>query len=537
MGEGIGFNLPIYRYRGKTWPQVIGLVTGSSGFPVSRHVHLQLNGGIYWLSYAIKICLLLLYVFFQLYVEKGYLRFAHTQGITRMQLQHPVNDCNPLTDNSSGCETAFKDVEDLPYCTQAKNKDLDIHREKCEYFDEFDIKFDSGYQQKSLLIPTRRTIYSQNIGEDCKTGGSNKPCPRKDKFKKEETVFVADIEDFTLLIDHSMFNDELHLKEKAWNMIGFYNPCGRGKELEHPSFTRKVVEQTGAEKFFSHAEKKKLEEEQHEEEKCAFMPIHRPKGNDKEAQAKREKGFAMWKEDWRNTLLPFGPFGGNATEIAYEDKAPFFKIPNGDVIKLKDILKLLGPDAELDNKHKNNRHEGMVIVIDIQYSNWKEYTWPNKVENAYFYSFSIAPASEYKIMQDQSRQVTTDRDTNIRRLYDYHGVFILIQQHGDIGTLSWAKVFLLVLGALIIESLYRSIFTLCVLNVPALTVDPAHGVDMQMVDEEAERLDDLVSKEFRLGSSNAEDVKKKRMTGIDNDEDAAGEGASRRAYQRLEVGS
>merc|ERR1711924_28365 len=65
---------------------------------------------------------------------------------------------------------------------------------------------------------------------------------------------------------------------------------------------------------------------------------------------------------------------------------------------------------------KKNRYDGMVIVIDIHYSNWKEYTWPNRFPSAYFYSFSLAPASEFKLMQDQTRQVVQDRDGEHKRI-------------------------------------------------------------------------------------------------------------------------
>jgi len=358
-----------------------------------------------------------------------------------------------------------------------------------------------------MMIPTRRTTYSQNI--DCSEKGSLKPCPSVDKFKKEHDVYFADVEDFTLLIDHSMVNDELNLADRAWDMIGFLNPCGTGKELAESSMAEKAAEK--ATSFLKSKPSKEAEAEMKAEEdlKCVFNPIHRPKksleGFTAEEILQREKGYAMWKDEWQSTILPFWPFQGDVKEEAYSDEAPFRKIKNGDVIKISDILKLVGPEAALDNPDKKNRFDGMVILIDIHYSNWKECTWPNKVTPAYFYSFSVAPASEYKLMQDGSRQVVTHHHESKRVLYDYHGVFFMIRQHGDIGVLSWSQLTVLLLGALIIESLYRSIFTAAVLNFPSLV--HTDGVSKEDMVAEEIRLEELICKDYKIGDVGAEGEK------------------------------
>jgi len=379
------------------------------------------------------------------------------------------------------------------------------------YFDEFDVKFDSGYQQRSLFIPTRRTTYEQSI--DC-SNHPDSPCPTVDNLTKGETIYMADIEDFTLLIDHSMVSAEVGIKDKSWDMIGFVNPCGRGKEVEEKGLARKVAEASQVADYVElgeHHEAKKEEEE--EEEDCSFMPVHRLDAHmTKKEKNQRDRGFAMWKDEWTKTLLPFWPFEGNASVEAHKNKAHFTKIENGDIVKVEELLRLLGPDAALDNKKKKNRFDGMVIIIDIHYSNWKENTWPNRVEPAYFYSFSLAPASEYKIMQDTTRQVITDRALKKRRLYDYHGIFILIQQHGDMGKFSWEKAVLLAVGALLIESVYRSIFTLLILNCNCMV---HRSVSEEELEKEEEELQDLIVTEYKLGDK--EPLKQGQKEGIPYD--------------------
>lgn len=432
---------------------------GFSGFTVNRQVHLNFGRKINFWSYTFKMAIVCGYFGYQLYINKGYLKFGHTDGISRLQLQHPVsNHCNPI--DPDGCASNFTDAEDLLYCKQSKRESGTIHQEHCEYLDEYDLKL-PGYQQNQLLLPTRRTKFVQNV--DCK--GKKGPCPRKDHFAEAETTYVADIEDFTLLIDHSMVNDELNIEMRAWDMIGFHNPCGVGKVL-----SSSIVNEAAG-KFRSMLTGRDAPIV-HNATHCHFMPIHRPKKEKESAYtAARERGYAMWMSGWHHTLLPH-VYEADPKVLAYKDPSPFFKIKNGDVIRIGDLLDMLGPAAAMDTYRdgatgtKNNRYEGFVVVIEVLYSNWRIFTWPNWVDPAYFYSVSLAPASEYKLMMDSSRQaVNAKENTEAKRVvYDYHGIFIVLKQRGDMGCLSLWRIFLLFLGALFIETVYRSIFLLFILN-------------------------------------------------------------------------
>jgi hypothetical protein len=312
-------------------------------------------------------------------------------------------------------------------------------------------------------------------------------------------------------------------------MIGFYNPCGRGKDVESWS-TEKVEEAFSAlkktEQWMSKHDEDEYKKDEEDKEKCKLRPIHRPKhwlsktkekleekykdDPEKLANAKkaahqesdvREKGYVMWQEDSVNPVKGIVDYINPNESKENEDIAPFFKIKNGDIIKIKELLELVGPEAGLDYPKRNNRYDGMVIVIDIHYSNWKEYTWPNRFPSAYFYSFSLAPADEFKLMQDQTRQVVQERHgEHMRVLNDYHGIFIYIRQHGDVSVWSWWRILLLLLGGLVLNSLYISLFTCCILNSPQWLLcskDPEEDVQ----DEELE-LQDLIAKDFEIGTEN-----------------------------------
>merc|ERR1719506_3476907 len=166
-------------------------------------------------------------------------------------------------------------------------------------------------------------------------------------------------------------------------MLGFWNPCGSGKELHQATMIGSALSHHG------------------HEHRCAsdnFMPIHRPKNVREEDNevGKRNQGFAMWLRPWYETLFPF--LGADAADLVYNKPAPVKKISQGDVIKVGDLLKLA--QVDLDDAKDMNRYEGMVLTIDIHYTNWKEWTWPNAITPAYFYSVSVAPASEFKMMQE-----------------------------------------------------------------------------------------------------------------------------------------
>jgi len=446
-----------------------------------------------------KWLFMLLFIIHSFYAEKGYLKFAHTHGISRMQLQHPVKGCNPLTQKEGGCETDFAKLKDLPYCTQSGppqpylKSSKNIKQEKCVFLDEFDIQL-PGYQQGELMIPTRRTKYVQHV--KCGEEEADRPCPLNDELKRMETIYMADIEDFTLLIDHSFVSDELHTEMRAWDMLGFVNPCGRGAELGGDKFnlgerTKRVMHKMlpgeGKEKKNNHCKNP------------MFMPIHRPekmldKAEDATAEKlKRDKGFAMWMSSKLQTFLPFF-FEPEPHKQAHQNPAPFQKVPNGDIMKVKDILALAGTD--LDDPDELGRLEGMVIIINIHYTNWKEYSWPNKADPAYFYSFSVAPADEFKLMHEAARHQLASRDeSGDREIFDFHGIFIIVKQGGNVGIFSIQNSFVLFLGVIFIESLYRSLFLCCVLN---FDLDKGKENDDE---EDVRELDTYVTQDFHLHGS------------------------------------
>jgi len=247
----------------------------------------------------------------------------------------------------------------------------------------------------------------------------------------------ADIESFTLLVDHSFICEELGISDTAWKMIGFYSPCLYGVEDEEHD-AAKLLEGREAEK------------------ECELepIPIHnmffdRSPFRDKQGQLNRTRN--MWTEtNYLRDLFPMlqGKHGflGSPTEDNFTG-VPFYKRPEGDVIRIGDILKSLdihldeslGEGKFVDNLkgesrgNKTYRSEGFVLEIEIRYHNFKYFSWPNVLPSIYTYHFKLAPRGEYKVMA--ALQSVPGEAEHERYIDDRHGIYVVLKQTGIMGRL------------------------------------------------------------------------------------------------------
>jgi len=391
---------------------------------VTPHVLMTFNHApcLVGCSFVLKFCLLLSYVVWQIYFKKGYLVMGAIEGTSRLQLQHPVQACNPL---SHGCKTNFRGFDELPYCKQHPGEvDRNAYQETCEYFDEFDIQT-RGYLSDHMLIPTRETVYDQKV----LCGGRDGPCSKKYEEVDQETVYVADIESFTLLIDHSMVCQELGLNLKSWDMVGFYEFCPELMEGLSSG--------------------------------CQLKPIQRANNHSHSKVGAQEeaRAFDMWMEpQWVRT---FFPFLGNSKENVDKVHSPFIKIENGDIIKVSHLLEEIGVNLdEHRNKSASRRHSGLVVVIDIEYTNFKSFSWPNHLPPVYKYKIKLSPADEYKVMATHPGHGNTSQ----RKVVDSHGIYIIINTTGYLGLCSWMYIGMMMIGALALEGCARYMVTMYALN-------------------------------------------------------------------------
>lgn len=140
-----------------------------------------------------------------------------------MTLQQPtVKSCNP---NEGHCQDAFKKVSELPYCCtsqctfKADNSSCSCPWRQftnyvCQYVDGV-----GGTQvyPNDIVINTFRHEYTQERNSTCGQEG----CSKLWVTSAAEHRFMADVEDFTLLVDHAVQNQELGIARTSRDMEGW----------------------------------------------------------------------------------------------------------------------------------------------------------------------------------------------------------------------------------------------------------------------------------------------------------------------------
>lgn len=162
-----------------------------------------------------SLCLaIVLYVgLIEVWRNGGYLASQPVQGTARYTLQEPTRSgCDPLT---PGCRLNLTAVNKLPYCDQyedAATKPYNGTRFPCTFWDA---QAASQTYDTSVVLTTRVTQYAQELV--CNATAAE-ACPFIYNITGEETYYVADVEDYTLLIDHTVQADAFGLYGTARNL-------------------------------------------------------------------------------------------------------------------------------------------------------------------------------------------------------------------------------------------------------------------------------------------------------------------------------
>jgi len=410
---------------------VISDVVGIDGFELDKSIAVKS-----WKLGIAKttlqaICLAGYLFYYCLYRDKSYLAKAPVSGVVRLQLQHPVQSCDPL---SSDCRSKFKDMEELPYCLGYSGQSSpSVPQEKCLYLDEYNlVKGSEAFGANSLMIPTRYSETAQR--QECKLSEN---CDHAYKFVNTTTVFVADVESFTLLVDHAMHCDILDISGAACDYQGFVRPCG-------PPYNCELLPLDNHAHF------------------AAFL--------DKRASVDdviRNKTRAFWNA---------GP------AIPQKDA---FSLPNGDVLRVGFLADMLNIDldASLNYEGHTHRKEGMVIMLHVVYQNYKKNSLPNTLPTIYEYRFSIPEIETFKTTSVAGSQHSVDRF-----ITNWHGLFISSDQIGKMGRHDLKSIILMILETSFVFSIVRWFIRLVALN--WFAGDP--GDELEYAAQEEYELDDDV---------------------------------------------
>eukprot|EP00930_Biecheleria_cincta_P001704 TRINITY_DN102817_c0_g1_i1.p1 TRINITY_DN102817_c0_g1~~TRINITY_DN102817_c0_g1_i1.p1 ORF type:complete len:487 (+),score=63.81 TRINITY_DN102817_c0_g1_i1:53-1513(+) len=176
------------------------------------------------LQYAMMIVIAIYIVVWQLLRDNSYLKYREPTVTMRMTLQQPTRGgCNP---NDDSCQDAYPPFKTLPYCCASDCKDAGEGSCKCPWrsFTNFQCEYVDGAggaqrNSESMLIGTFRNSYEQTRNTSC--SGST-PCTKLWLNTQEQRgVFMADIDEFTVSVDHAVQNQELGISRTSRQMSGW----------------------------------------------------------------------------------------------------------------------------------------------------------------------------------------------------------------------------------------------------------------------------------------------------------------------------
>lgn len=186
------------------------------------------------LQYGMMFVITVYIVVWQLLRGNSYLKYRSPVVTTRMTLQQPTfGSCNP---NDASCRDDFRKVSDLSYCCtggcqyKADNSSCscpwrNFTNYRCQYVDGV-----GGTQTypDNIVINTFRHEYIQERNASCGQDG----CSKLWITSGVESRFMADIEDFTVLVAHALQSEELEIKKTSREMPGWLLVNG-SSELQH----------------------------------------------------------------------------------------------------------------------------------------------------------------------------------------------------------------------------------------------------------------------------------------------------------------
>eukprot|EP00395_MALV-II_sp_L67-2_P000407 gene407-92_t len=441
---------------------------------------------------------------FQILYGNEHFQLFDVQGTARMTIQQPTRGCNP---NDADCFDDFASVKDLAYCEQsgtsgggvsASEKALSkktsaagvvseqeeelppppqeeeqgssdeeeallqtptaikkkILKRRCIYADQHELA-PQGMLEDTMFIPTRIDTHLETRACGEPSAANNWGCEKAYEMSKmEENIYVADIENYTLLLTHTY-----HRGAIAGNNLfhqGQFEVCvglqpgdsssseeenasgkgGAGKgevflplEPCAPGVGRKEVRKIACIKpGICHFD----------DDNSSATTAGKDSAEGDSKKSAEEKGPSFLdRRTSQHTALTLSSESSEFRESQQrtsEKPPPYFAIPAGDVFKLSHILKLAGIDLDrtFNTKHEPRRESGTIIEIEVVYNNLHAWTstWGNK-DIGYTYKVVERPIEEMKTEMYSADQPADFPKT--RKIENRHGLYVRVKVGGTFG--------------------------------------------------------------------------------------------------------
>jgi len=389
------------------------------------------------------------YIFIWLILYQGkHLSVADVDGVYRLTLQQPTkNMCNSEDIN---CDSNYTTLSKLPYCIQSPEPYVTREGEQgvkrqCFNYDKVEAFVDN---EQGVLLPTRGRRYdqvrgcwaSEANGWECNgapwhfTNQDGTIQKQKGEAKANWDWFIADMEDFTLMIDHT-FRRLGGMQADDHDMNGFWLDCPNGEA--HISDCKKkqlvCVHDTCPEGSIRPGQREaSLLANGAGAVRGRRLPAPAPPPTvafdsrgyataKAAAEAAATTGRAAVTEAGRTlTSLPNGEVG--------------ISIKKGDVFSVGTLLGLADAGLDENGKHDSTfRSRGLILVVHIIYDNRPKHFLGLQITPWHttkpYYTYRITTRDSYEF----SKTVTfSDPKEDKRTVRTFNGVRLVVEQSGQI---------------------------------------------------------------------------------------------------------
>mmetsp|Transcript_21239 Transcript_21239/g.40615 ORF Transcript_21239/g.40615 Transcript_21239/m.40615 type:complete len:449 (-) Transcript_21239:64-1410(-) len=349
---------------------------------------------------------------FQIFYGNNHYKLYDVKGTARVTIQQPTKGCNP---NDADCEDRLTPLPELPYCDAYTGPPhpYQKHSSKCIYADQHEL-LPEGMLENAMFIPTR--IDKMVEEHTCEPSPSNNYSCKKmwTMVQHDEDVYVADIEDFTLMLVSS-----------------YYRAGIRGTSTDHQGFYYECKNKTSG---------KTIGTSECKQEELDIVPIKCIPGLKckYKAQGKPPTIKSAFLSKRKQKFMEELSVDSEALDRP-DDSKDAFAIPDGDIMSVRKVLELAG--LNLDGSEVAGdvlRKRGTIVTIKIQYANLRP--MKGKDNPGYIYKIQERPMNEMKT-ELYSRFQGDDR--NERVIENRHGIYLEATVDGSFG--QFDIVFLLVM--------------------------------------------------------------------------------------------
>jgi len=368
------------------------------------------------------------------------------EGISRQQWQEPTDNCNPY---HIQCGANYKTANALPYCSQYTGKEPAAKVVKsCEYYDARELPVDV---ENGVLLPTYIATYKQTracapMASSCsgkwkyvypgRKGALQTGTGQADDHHQE---FVADAEDFTLLLAHSFRTSNGLEKDTSNQMQGYWKPCKdcKPKPIKCVSGGCQKLDKSMRKQSFTKGDKVGFLSSAHNRSKAARKLAGISAGRlalDEDLDPDLQED----QESDPGSVARAMSFAA-VSKLQQSAEPDLISIEDGDVVSLKTLLSMAGKSLDSSWAPEEGhlpffspRYRGIALVVTIKYENLERWTLfdPNDPP-WYTISVQAMPADSYK-----HTTVHEAEDGKTRIFTLKYGTMIIVKQTGTLAFFS-----------------------------------------------------------------------------------------------------